>query len=256
MINPEEVRLYMKEPVTAGAVRLGVIVPSVNTVVEPWFSKVVPTGCAVHAARMFLDNKLTPEGLITMDREEGHSAVRQILSCRPRAIAYCCTASSIVQGLGYDERLNDELGAHAGVPIFTATKAINESLTLLGARRIVAVSPYSKAIDEAEHRFLTESGFEVIGSACLDITDSFALAGPSRTEIIDLVMKAWNPEADALLITCLNLNSHLVIEELEQRLDRPVVTSTQATLWKLLRAAGVNAAVPGYGMLLATGGDN
>jgi hypothetical protein len=33
-----------------------------------------------------------------MDREEGVRGIHQIASCRPRAIAYGCTASSVIQG--------------------------------------------------------------------------------------------------------------------------------------------------------------
>lgn len=238
-------------PTNSATVRLGVIVPSVNTVVEPWFSRIVPEGCAVHAARMFLDNNLTAEALVRMDVEEGGNAIRQMMSCRPASIAYCCTASSIVQGLSYDNKLNDELNQRAGVPVFTATRAINEALHTVGARRIVAVSPYSKVIDDAEHRFFTESGFDVVGSACLGITDAFGLAAPSREEIHALAMKAWSDAADALLITCLNLNSHLVIDELEAKLGRPVITSTQATLWMSMKRAGLTPRISGYGRLLA-----
>ena len=35
-------------------VRLGVIVPSVNTVVENWYPKIVPDGVSVHFARMLI----------------------------------------------------------------------------------------------------------------------------------------------------------------------------------------------------------
>ena len=57
--------------------RIGVIVPSVNTVVEPWFSVVCPPGVTVHAARMFLENNLTAESLVRMDRDEGLRAVNK-----------------------------------------------------------------------------------------------------------------------------------------------------------------------------------
>ena len=114
-------------PPMATRARIGVIVPSVNTVVEPWFSHVCPPGVTVHAARMFLDNNLTPESLVRMDQDEGMRAVKQIMSCKPASVAYCCTASSIVQGLEYDGRLNHELNHAAGVPAFTATRAIIEA---------------------------------------------------------------------------------------------------------------------------------
>ena len=234
--------------------RIGVIVPSVNTVVEPWFSAVCPPGVTVHAARMFLDNNLTPESLVRMDRDEGMRAVKQIMSAKPASVAYCCTASSIVQGLEYDGRLNHELNHAAGVPTFTATVGIIEALHAVGAKRIAVCSPYTKAIDDAEHEFFTAAGFDILGSAYLGIADAFKLAAPTPDDIMQLALKAWHAgqgDADATLITCLNMNSQIVIESLEQRTGKPVITSTQATLWKLLRAAGVRDRVEGYGELLA-----
>ena len=230
--------------------RIGVIVPSVNTVVEPWFSAVCPPGVTVHAARMFLDNNCTTEALVRMDRDEGMRAVKQIMSCRPASVAYCCTASSIVQGLEYDGRLNHELNHAAGVPAFTATSAIIEALHAVGAKRIAVCSPYTKVIDNAEHKFFSAAGFEILGSAYLGIADAFKLADPTADEIFALWEKSWNAHADASLISCLNLNSQQVIDRIEQRSGKPVVTSTQATLWKLLRAAGVEDRISGYGTLL------
>jgi maleate isomerase len=37
---------------------------------------------------------------------------------------------------------------------------------------------------------------------------------------------------------------------LEARIGKRVVTSTQATLWHVLRLAGVDTPIPGYGRLL------
>jgi maleate isomerase len=78
--------------------RIGIVVPSVNTVMEPWAQKVVPEGVSIFAARMFIPPATTPEAFIEMDRNEGKAAIRQLSSVFPDAIAYGCTASSIVQG--------------------------------------------------------------------------------------------------------------------------------------------------------------
>jgi maleate isomerase len=223
----------------------------VNTVVEPWFSAVAPPGVTVHAARMFLDNNLTAEALVRMDRDEGMRGVKQIMSCRPASVAYCCTASSIVQGLEYDAVLNHELAKAAGVPAFTATRGIIEALHAVRAKRLAVCSPYTTAIDDAEHVFFTEAGFEIVGSAHLGISDAFRLADPTAEEIMQLALSAWHADADATLITCLNMNSQRVIEALERRTGKPVITSTQATLWKALRSAAITDPVDGYGRLLS-----
>ena len=231
--------------------RLGVVVPSVNTVVEPWFSAASPAGVSVHASRMFMDSVLTAEGVIRMDREEGVRAVRQLTSCRPHAIAYCCTASSILQGLEYDRHLQHEIEQAAGVPATTATQSILEALRVLGIKRIAAVSPYPEAIDRAEHTFFESAGIEVVSSACLGITEGFELASPTLRDIHELALRGWQRGAEALLISCLNLWSQGAVEQLETELGVPVITSTQATFWRLLRIAGIADRIPHYGRLLA-----
>ncbi len=240
-------------PRNAGAwrARLGVVVPSVNTVVEPWFSAASPPGVSVHASRMLVANALTPEAIMRMDRDEGMHAVRQLASCRPHAIAYCCTASSILQGLEYDRHLQHELKRVAGVPATTATQSILEALRVLGVKRVAAASPYTEEIDRAEHVFFDAAGIEVLSSACLGIKDGFELAAPTLRDIHELALRAWKPEAEALLITCLNLWSQGAIERLEFEIGVPVIPSTQATFWRLLRIAGIDDRIPHYGRLLA-----
>ena len=77
-------------------IRLGVIVPSVNSVVEAWYPRIVPDGVSVHFARMLMPPGTSPGRIIEMDRTDGRHAIDQLASCRPHAIAYGCTASSIV----------------------------------------------------------------------------------------------------------------------------------------------------------------
>jgi maleate cis-trans isomerase len=41
-----------------------------------------------------------------------------------------------------------------------------------------------------------------------------------------------------------------MINDLENRLGKPVITSNQATFWAVLRAAGINDQFENYGILL------
>ena len=147
------------------AIRLGVIVPSVNIVVEEWYPRVVPDGVSVHFARMLIGGGSSPEKIIAMDREDGMRAIRQIASCRPHAVAYGCTASSIIQGHAFDERLRGEIRHIAGAPATTATDSIFTACRALGLKRVTAISPYTEAIDEAEHRFFAAGGVETVAGA-------------------------------------------------------------------------------------------
>lgn len=232
-------------------VRLGVILPSVNTVVEPWFNQVLPSGCALHATRMLLSDNVTPESLRRMDHEEGMAAAQRLASCRPHAMAYCCTASSVIQGLAYDDALRRTLEEKTGIPCFTAVGAILEALAQFPVRKLAIASPYTDVIDHREVEIFSAAGFEVVGSANLGIADGFSLASPTRDDMLAVARRAWRADADALLVSCLNMNSQEVVAELEAELGKPVITSTTATLWKLLQTAGLRPGLVGWGRLLA-----
>ena len=64
----------------SGEVRLGVIVPSVNSVVEAWYPRAVPDGVSVHFARMLMPAGTSPERIIEMDRTDGRHAIDQLES--------------------------------------------------------------------------------------------------------------------------------------------------------------------------------
>jgi len=136
----------------AQAVRLGVIVPSVNTVVEAWYPRAVPAGVSVHFARMLMPEGTSPERIVEMDRTDGVRAIRQLATCRPHAVAYGCTASSVVQGHAFDAHLREEIRHIAGCPGTSATHSILTACEKLGLRRVVAISPYAADVDAAEHQ--------------------------------------------------------------------------------------------------------
>jgi maleate isomerase len=155
-----------------------------------------------------------------------------------------------VQGLDYDSHLRAEIEKVCKAPATTAAHAIVQAARTLRANRVGLVSPYTREVDAAEHRFFETAGFEVLGGARLDISDGFRLAEPEPSTLFRLGLDGWNGSADALIISCLNTRSHTVVAALEQTIGKPVITSTQATLWHALRLAGIKDWLPGYGRLL------
>ena len=231
--------------------RIGIVVPSVNTVMEPWAQRVVPEDIGIHFSRMFIPDLISRETLIEMDRTEGMAGIRQIASARPRVIAYGCTASSIVQGVAYDQHLREEIQTKFKVVATTAAHAILQAASALGARKVSLVSPYTAAVASAEHDYFESAGLKVLSGAHLGISDGFRLAEPTPAELFQLGRSGWNDASDALIVSCLNTRSHAVIAALEQAIGKPVITSTQATLWHALRLASVDDHIAGYGQLLS-----
>ncbi len=234
--------------------RLGIIVPSSNTTVEPEFALMAPSGVSTFAARVFqreterADEKI--ESVLAM-REHIPVALDQLLSVGPHAIAYTCTAGSFLGGREDDRETCSHLSSQAGVPVITTSTAVLGALEALGVQRVALVTPYVSEVNEREKAYLEESGFEVTAIRGMGIVGNVPKGRLSRTQAYQEAIQVDVSNADAIFISCTNWRTVDLIPDLEANMSRPVVSSNQATFWALLRASGVHESVPNYGLLLA-----
>jgi maleate isomerase len=229
-------------------IRLGIALPSVNTVVEPWMPTILPQGVSLHIARMLLPDRITQQNLVQMDRDDGERSVLQLMSCRPHAIVYACVASSVVQGDAYDRHLIAHMQNISGRPCESSAGASVAALKAVKAKRIAVVSPYDQEVDSAEHAFLRAYGFDITKTEHFGVKNSFELADVPLQQMIE-AGKRIAAGADAIFLSCMNVHSHLAVDELEQTTKLPVITATTATAWALMRMAGLTSILSGLGQL-------
>ena len=91
--------------------RIGLMVPTGNSVMEPEFHRMAPEGVSVHANRVYLKN-VTPEALEGM-AEHAAASARGLASIRIGVLAFGCTSGSFIGGKGYDQKLEAKLGKPA-----------------------------------------------------------------------------------------------------------------------------------------------
>lgn len=226
--------------------RLGLIVPSWNTVMEYECARMAPAGVSLHVARI-AHTADTEENLRAMARH--FPDVAELLAhARVDALCFGCTASGFIQdGAGADAAMARAVHERVGIPTITTSQAIAEALGAHGARRVAVASPYEPWLNERLQRYLETAGFTVVAIA------GFGTQEHARCSVADTLALAESvvtDEADALVISCTNFRTLEIVEQLEEKLGRPVVTSNQASMWRLLGLARVPDAVPAAGRLL------
>lgn len=231
-----------------GGARVGVILPSVNTTLEPEYAWIAPAGLSFHVARVML-RETTPEGLRSMN--EGVAAAADLVaSVTPDVVAYACTSGSFVDGRDALVRQIADIRARVGCPVVATSQAMVEALRALAVARVALATPYLDTVNVAERAFLVSHGFEVTSMRGLGLSGKAIREVPPE-RVADLVRIADSPSAQAIFVSCTDFRALEVVDALERELGKPVVTSNQVTLWAILRALGRAQPIPGFGQLLA-----
>jgi maleate isomerase len=216
--------------------RVGLIIPSSNRMVEQEMVQAFPDGVQAHVMRL----RMTGPHHVPLDRllPRVEEATATLCDARCDPIVFHCTANSTGEGADGEERLLAAL-AHAGAQRATSTAtALRRAFNALGARRIVLITPYDAKTTEEEAAFLRGAGYQVLHAEGFALDGSDAFCATPDTYWRDRAVAAKQAEADVYLISCANISTFGVIEEIERALDRPVVTSNQAVVWEALRLLG------------------
>ena len=230
--------------------KIGLIVVSSSTICEARYPGAAPPGVGFFTSRMLLPPGTGLEGLIEMERNALRAA-EELASAHVDSIAYCCTVSGALRGIEKDRAFCQEIEERWGIPTTSTMLASVEALQHLSVSRVVVTSPYPDDHHEAERAYLEAAGIQALSMQGMGFTKGKEFAQVPPEEIYRFSLEAWDDEADALFISCMNFDAMAAAQALEDRIQKPVVTSHTATLWRALSLAGISDPIPGYGELLS-----
>lgn len=226
--------------------RIGLIVPSSNTTMEPEFYRVCPEGVSIHTARVLLE-EVTPDALIRM-ADRVLDAAEMLKSADVNVIVYGCTSGALIGGVEWEKELTSKIESEIGVETITTASAVVQALKVLDIRRVVVATPYIDKINELEKSFLEVHGIKVLSIRGLGITKNIEIGKLAPWVPYRLAKEIFKPEADGIFISCTNFRTLEVIEKLEREFGKPVVTSNQASIWAALKK--IREPIEGCGKLL------
>jgi maleate isomerase len=228
--------------------RIGLLVPSSNTTVEPEFYRALPANVTLHTARLFL-TQITPEAILGLV-EELETQSRLLASADVDVIMLGATAPSFLKGAGYDREVIARIEKATGKPATTTSTALLRALRFLDAKRIVLGSAYDDKVNAIAQGFLEANGFKVVAARGLGMVDNLAVGRLGPESAYELARGADRTDADAMVLACTNWRTMDTIERLERDLGKPVVSTSQVSVWDALRMIGYRREIPGYGQLL------
>lgn len=232
----------------APAGRIGVIALATDFNIEQDLRRIYPQGVEIFTSRVRNVNPLTIENLRAMAPGIGTAADAILPGTELDAMIYACTSGTVAIGIDRITELVHQ--TRPGVPVTNPVTAALSAFQCFGAKRISILTPYTQAVNNDVAALFESMGLEVLNVAGFGYEDDTAMTYISPQDIADAAVEVCDPDADLLFISCTALRASLVIEQIEQRLGKPVVSSNQALAWHSLQLVNYTAAVKGFGSLL------
>ena len=232
--------------------RLGMITPSSNTVLEPYVGAILhgQPNITAHFQRFAVrEISMDDRALAQFANEALVGAARLLGDARVNAISWAGTAASW-RGFDVDRELCREISEATGVEATTSVLAINEILALTGVERLGLVTPY---LDEVQDKIVgnyNAAGHRVTAERHMRDRGNFSFADYGTETVAGLIREVAREGPQAIIVLCTNFRGAPVVEELERDLNIPVYDSVSATVWKMMRMVGRNPSeIGGWGRL-------
>jgi len=156
------------------------------------------------------------------------------------------------RGYAAEQEVVAKLSQQVGLPVSTAMGATVEALKHLQVKSTVIATAYKDTINQAVKKYYDDGGVKVLAIKGLEVSkpvDQVKLPDYSSYKVARELFHQ-HPEVESLLLQG-RWRTVAYVQELENDTGRPVVSSTAASLWWVMKTLGMKVPIQGYGQLLS-----
>lgn len=222
--------------------RIGLIVPSSNTTLEPEMRAMSPRGVEVYATRVAF--RSDEEGLREMGAHVRRASLELSSEGLSDVIVFGCTVGSLMEERA--DAISDAITAATGTPALTTAQAVLEALKALGVKRVAVATPYTRHINEIEAAAFRGYGVEVLAirgyhEEASDSAFTNAMIGAvDEEETYRFARSVDCARAECLFLSCTNWRTVGILRDLEESCRKPVLSSNLCNMWLALRRLGLS----------------
>jgi maleate isomerase len=237
--------------------KLGIVIPSTNTIVQPETDAMRPPGVTNHIGRIHipdlpLTNDTEFERMVDAIGPDLNGAVDRVMTCKPAHLIMAMSIPTFWGGVAGAARLRERLEARAGVAVSLGSSACAEALRKFPQVRSIGIlTPYQPVGDAHVACFFEESGWRVGAVHSLKRPSEVLIGHATEADLRDGLTALAAKGVDAIVQAGTDLAMADLAGEAERWLGIPVIAINVATYWSALRANAIADRIRGFGALLA-----
>ena len=228
--------------------RIGLITLASDFRIEKDFNNVIyGKEIDLFSNRIHCYNPLTNETLKKM-AEDITNVTKEILpEQKLDCVAYGCTSGTIAAGYSsiYEKVNLAKPNTKVTTPITSAIKALKK----FNINKISVFTPYTDEINHSVAEYFKKENIEVVSLSYFDISSDLDIGKVDQDYLFEVLSKIDLSESGALFVSCTALPVLSIIDNLEKKLGKIVLSSNQTLIWDTLKEISYNKNIDGFGQL-------
>ena len=228
--------------------RIGLITLASDFRIEKDFNDVIyGKNIDLYSNRINCYNPLTNETLKKMADDIPEVTKNILPDQKLDCVAYGCTSGTIAAGYqSIYEKVNlAKPNTKVTTPI---TSAIN-ALKTLKINKVSIFTPYTDEINQSVINYFKNEKIEISELSYFNIASDLDIGKVDPQHLFDVLTKQDLSNSDALFVSCTALPVLSIINDIEKKLGKVILSSNQTLIWDTLKQIDNQNKVDGYGVL-------
>jgi len=228
--------------------RIGLIALATDFTIEKDFISVIKDqNIDFFVNRIHCYFPLTSENLIKMSSTVTKVSEDILPNEKLDCVVYGCTSGTIAAGY---ENIKKKVNlAKPEAKVTTPSSAAINALRKMKVEKVAIFTPYSKVLNDEVIDYFKSENFEISSNAYFDILSDLDIGKVDEDYLYETLSKMDLGDADALFISCTALPALSIIDKLEKKLNKVVLSSNQVLIWDTLQSIGKKDSIEGFGKL-------
>ena len=228
--------------------RIGLIALASDFTIEKDFINVIKDrGIDFFVNRIECYNPLTSENLIKMSQKVTEVTKDILPDQKIDCVVYACTSGTIAAG--YNSIEQKIKLAKPETKVTTPSTAAIKALKKLKIQKLSIFTPYSKKLNDEVVEYFKKENFNITSNSYFDIESDIDIGKVDQNYLYEVLSKIDLKDADALFVSCTALPVLKILDQVETKIKKTVLSSNQTLIWDSIRSVGYNSPVSGYGKL-------
>ena len=228
--------------------KVGLIALSTDFMIEKDFKKIIENmNIDLFVNRIRSYYPLTKENLIKMGENVTEVSKDILPDEKLDCVVYGCTSGTIASG--YDSIKNKINLAKPEAKVVTPSSAAVNALRKINVKKVSIFTPYSEKLNNDVVDYFKKENFIVTSNSYFDILYDNDIAKVDPDYLFEVITKMDLGGAEAVFISCTNLPALNIVDKLEKKLNKLVLSSNQVLIWDTLQNIKKTEPVDGFGKL-------